>query len=166
MDTLRDYGIKATFFVTKPYITNNPDIVRRMTDEGHVVANHTVSHTKLPNLTDEEIRREYRGVEDEFTRVTGQDMINCIRPPMGGYSERSLYVTSLLGYKTVFWSIAYKDYDLSDQPTHDEAMAIVENNHHNGAIMLLHVASPTNAEALDDMIEYLQDQGYSFGVIA
>lgn len=165
MDVLYNQGIKATFFVTKPYITNNPDIVRRMVNDGHVVANHTVSHLNLASLSDEEIRQEYQGVEDEFTIVTGASLTKCIRPPMGNYSERSLYVTSQLGYKTVFWSIAYKDYDVNNQPTYDEAMAIVQNNYHDGAIMLLHIASKTDADALNDMILFLKAQGYSFDVI-
>jgi len=165
MDVLYNQGIKATFFVAKSYIANNPDIVRRMVNDGHVVANHTVSHTNLANLSDEEIRQEYQGVEDEFTIVTGASLTKCIRPPMGNYSERSLYVTSQLGYKTVFWSIAYKDYDVNNQPTYDEAMAIVQNNYHDGAIILLHIASKTDADALNDMILFLKAQGYSFDVI-
>lgn len=165
MDVLYNQGIKATFFVTKPYITNNPDIVRRMVNDGHVVANHTISHSNLASLSDEEIRQEYQGVEDEFTIVTGASLTKCIRPPMGNYSERSLYVTSQLGYKTVFWSIAYKDYDVNNQPTYDEAMAIVQNNYHDGAIILLHITSKTDADALNDMILFLKAQGYSFDVI-
>ena len=165
MDVLYNQGIKATFFVTKSYITNNPDIVRRMVNDGHVVANHTVSHSNLASLSDEEIRQEYQGVEDEFTIVTGASLTKCIRPPMGNYSERSLYVTSQLGYKTVFWSIAYKDYDANNQPTYDEAMAIVQNNYHDGAIILLHIVSKTDADALNDMILFLKAQGYSFDVI-
>ncbi|MEI8200431.1 MAG: polysaccharide deacetylase family protein [Eubacteriales bacterium] len=165
MDVLYNQGIKATFFVTKSYIKNNPDIVRRMVNDGHAVANHTVSHSNLATLTDEEIRQEYKGVEDEFTLVTGASLTKCIRPPMGNYSERSLYVTSQLGYKTVFWSIAYKDYDTDNQPTYDEAMAIVQNNYHDGAIFLLHIASKTDADALNDMILFLKAQGYRFDVI-
>jgi len=165
MDVLAARGIKATFFVTKPYITKNPDIVRRMVREGHIVANHTDTHTGLPYLSDMEIRQELQSVEDEFTRVTGKNMVNCVRPPVGGYSEKSLWITSHLGYKTVFWSIAYKDYDMENQPTYEEAMAIVKNNHHNGAILLLHAASQTNAYALNDMINYLKGEGYSFGIL-
>lgn len=166
MDVLNKHGIKATFFVTLPYITKNPDIVRRMVREGHAVANHTVNHLGLPNLTEEQIKQEYEGVEKEFTKVTGLSMMKCVRPPMGAYSEKSLWVTKQLGYKTIFWSIAYRDYDINNQPSRDEAMSIIQNNHHNGAIMLLHLASKTNAETLDEMILFLKSQGYSFGLIS
>lgn len=165
MDVLTNQGIKATFFVTKSYITNNPDVVRRMVIDGHTVANHTVSHADLSTLSDEQIRQELQSVEDEFYSVTGTHLTRCIRPPMGNYSERSLYVTSQLGYKTVFWSIAYKDYDVNNQPSYEEAMAIVQNNYHDGAIFLLHIASKTDADALNDMILFLKAQGYGFDVI-
>ncbi len=165
MDVLANQGIKATFFVTKPYITNNPDIVRRMVNGGHTVANHTVSHVGLPYLSDDQIREEYSAVEEAFNSTTGSVMPKLIRPPMGAYSERSLYITNLLGYRTVFWSIAYKDYDVENQPTHDEAMAVIQNNYHDGAIILLHIASKTDADTLDEMITYLKAMGYSFDVI-
>lgn len=166
MDVLNKHGIKATFFVTLPYITKNPDIVRRMVNEGHAVANHTVNHLGLPNLSEEQIKQEYEGVEKEFAKVTGLSMMKCVRPPMGAYSEKSLWVTKQLGYKTVFWSIAYRDYDINNQPSRDEAMSIIKNNHHNGAILLLHLASKTNADTLDEMISFLKSQGYSFGLIS
>ena len=166
MDVLTNQGIKATFFVTKSYITNNPDVVRRMVIDGHTVANHTVSHADLSTLSDEQIRQEFQSVEDEFYSVTGTHLTRCIRPPKGNYSERSLYVTSQLGYKTVFWSIAYKDYDINNQPSYEEAMAIVQNNYHDGAIFLLHIASKTDADALNDMILFLKAQGYGFDVIS
>lgn len=163
LDVLNKQGIKATFFMTEPYITQNPDITRRIVNEGHAVGNHTVNHLGLPKLSDDQIRQEYQGVEAEFTRVTGKTMLKCVRPPMGAYSEKSLYVTKQLGYKTVFWSIAYNDYDVKNQPTHDQAMAIIKNNYHNGAICLLHIGSKTDADTLDEMISFLKGQGYSFG---
>lgn len=165
LDVLKKQGIKATFFVTKSYITKNPQIIKRMVKEGHVVANHTIRHIALPKLTDTQISQELSGVESEFKRVTGSKMVKCMRPPMGAYSEKSLYRTKQLGYKTVFWSIAYRDYDVKKQPTRNEAMTIVKNNYHNGAIMLLHVGSKTNGDTLNEMIVFLKSKGYSFGVI-
>lgn len=162
MDVLAGQGIKATFFVTKIYITNNPDIVRRMVNDGYVVANHTVTHGNLAEMSDDSIRQELQGVEEAFTNATGAEISRMIRPPSGFYSERSLYICSQLGYKTVFWSIAYKDYDVNNQPTYEEAMSIVRDNYHDGAVMLLHVASQTDANALNDMINFLKDQGYTF----
>lgn len=166
LDTLNKHGIKATFFLTKPYITQNPSIVKRIAKEGQAAANHTVNHLGLPKLSDEQIKQEYQGVEEEYTRVTGGALLKCVRPPMGAYSEKSLYVTNKLGYKTVFWSIAYFDYDVNNQPTHDAAMTIIKNNYHNGAICLLHIASKTDADTLDEMISFLKAQGYSFGEIS
>lgn len=166
LDVLKKQGIKATFFVTKPYIVKNPEIVKRMVREGHAVANHTINHLCMHNLTDKQISQELSGVDLEFKRVTGSNMLKCVRPPMGAYSEKSLYMTKQLGYKTVFWSIAYKDYDIKNQPSHNETMAIVKNNYHNGAIMLLHIASKTNANTLNEMITFLKSKGYKFSVIS
>ncbi len=165
LDTLKARNVTVTFFVTGDFITNNPDLIKRMVNEGHLVANHTVHHPALPKISPEEIRAELEGVEQSFSATTGQSMIKYMRPPMGAYSQASLAVTSALGYKTVFWSIAYRDYDVNNQPTPEETMTILRNNHHNGAVFLLHVGSKTNAETLNQMLDFLQAEGYSLNTL-
>ena len=119
LDVLKEKNVKAIFFVTSHYITYSPDTVKRMVDEGHIVANHTNHHYSMPSVTysTDVFNKELTDVEDKFKELTGKDMPKFFRPPMGQYSQKSLAMTKDLGYKTVFWSFAYGDYEPSNQPS-------------------------------------------------
>lgn len=121
LDVLKEKNVPAAFFVTKSYIESNQDLIKRMVDEGHVVGNHSVRHLSSPDLTDDELRKELTDTADYFKEVTGQNMPKVFRPPMGEYSERTLAVTQGLGYKTIFWSFAHRDWLTDDQPGKDVA---------------------------------------------
>lgn len=163
LDTLKANDVKATFFVTKPFIENNAELAKRMKDEGHIVGNHTVHHDKMYELTDDEIKYEIEETARYFEEMTGYKMDTFFRPPEGAYSERSLYLTGQLGYKTIFWSMAYADWDRNNQKGKEYAYNHVINNAHPGMISLLHAVSSSNTEALDDIIKTLKEQGYRFG---
>ncbi|NDL68064.1 delta-lactam-biosynthetic de-N-acetylase [Clostridiales bacterium F-3ap] len=162
LDVLKDKGVKAAFFVTKPYIKANPDLVERMSKEGHVVGNHSATHPSFPGLTDGQLRKELEDTEAAFADVTGQRMDPFFRPPMGEYSQRVLELVRQEGYKTIFWSMAYKDWDVNSQPGAEVAYRHVMDNHHAGAIILLHAVSSSNTEALGEMIDGLRREGYRF----
>ena len=119
LDVLKEKNVKAIFFVTSHYIVYSPDTVKRMVDEGHVVANHTKHHYSMPSVThsNEVFNKELTDVEDRFKELTGKDMPKFFRPPMGKYSRKSLAMTKDLGYQTVFWSFAYGDYEPNNQPS-------------------------------------------------
>jgi peptidoglycan-N-acetylmuramic acid deacetylase len=163
LDTLKANDVKVTFFVTKPFIENNAELAKRMKDEGHIVGNHTVHHKRMYELTDEEIIYEIEETARYFEEMTGYKMDNFFRPPEGAYSERSLYLTKKLGYKSIFWSMAYADWDRNNQKGKDYAYNHVTENVHPGMISLLHAVSSSNTEALDDIIKELKEQGYRFG---
>ncbi|TDT61116.1 delta-lactam-biosynthetic de-N-acetylase [Fonticella tunisiensis] len=161
LDVLKKHNIKAAFFVVKPYITSNPDIIRRMVDEGHLVCNHSARHPSMASLKNQEkFNKELTDVEEAFEKVTGQKMPKYFRPPMGKYSELSLYYTKSLGYKTIFWSFAYADWDPNNQPSREFARKRILERTHNGAIILLHAVSKTNADILDSVIAEWKAQGY------
>lgn len=162
LDVLKEKDVKAAFFVTKPFIESNKELIKRMVDEGHVVGNHSSKHKSCPDLTDEELKNELEETSNYFKEVTGQDMPKVFRPPMGEYSERTLAVTQSAGYKSIFWSFAYKDWLTDAQPGKQVAYDTVMKRYHNGAIMLLHAVSQSNTEALGDIIDSLKEQGYSF----
>ncbi len=163
LDILKEHNIRAAFFVTKSYIEKNEELVKRMVYEGHIVGNHSVKHLSSPDLTDAELEQELVQTEECFKNVVGQDMPKVFRPPMGEFSERTLAVTQSLGYKTIFWSFAYKDWDIENQPGKEAAYNNVIENYHNGEIALLHAVSKSNVEALGDIIETLKEKGFSFG---
>jgi len=163
LDVLKEKNVKGAFFVTKSYINKNQELIKRMVEEGHVVGNHSVKHLSSPDLTDDELKAEIINTADYFKEVTGHEMPKVFRPPMGEYSERTLAVTQSLGYKTIFWSFAYKDWLTDNQPGKQVAYDTVMKRYHNGAILLLHAVSQSNTEALGDIIDSLREQGYTFG---
>jgi len=162
LDTLRDNNVKAAFFITGPYLKEQQDLVRRMVEEGHTVGNHTIHHPSLPEKSDSEIEEEVLGLERAFTEKFGAKM-QFLRPPKGEYSERSLSITSKLGYCNLFWSFAYDDWHRDKIRGPEYAYKMVMQNLHNGEIMLLHAVSKDNADALDMIIKGTIESGYEFG---
>ncbi len=165
LDTLRDNNVKAAFFITGPYLNEHQDLVRRMVEEGHTIGNHTIHHPSLPEKNDSEIEEEILGLERAFTEKFGAKM-KFLRPPKGEYSERSLSITSKLGYCNLFWSFAYDDWHRDKIRGPEYAYKIVMKNLHNGEIMLLHAVSKDNADALDMIIKGVIANGYEFGDVA
>ncbi|CUU46258.1 delta-lactam-biosynthetic de-N-acetylase [Clostridium beijerinckii] len=163
LDILKECQVPAAFFVVKPYIDTQPELIKRMVDEGHVVGNHTVHHPSIAQIRDKEkFEAEFTGVENAFKELTGQDMPKFFRPPMGKYSKKSLAMTKDLGYKTIFWSFAYKDWLVNNQPSESYAVEKICKGAHPGSIMLLHAVSNTNTKVLSSVIKTLQQEGYEF----
>ena len=161
LDVLKKHNVKAAFFVVKPYITSNPELIKRMVDEGHLVCNHSARHPSMASIKDEEkFIKELSDVEEAFEEITKKKMPKYFRPPMGKYSELSLQYTQNYGYKTIFWSFAYMDWIPNKQPSHEAAKKRILKRTHNGGIMLLHAVSKTNSEILDDVITEWKSQGY------
>jgi peptidoglycan-N-acetylmuramic acid deacetylase len=163
LDILKKHNVKAAFFVVKPYITSNEEIIKRMVEEGHLVCNHSTNHPSMASIKDKNrFIQEFTGVEEAFTKVTGKEIPKFFRPPMGKYSELSLHYTADLGYKTIFWSFAYDDWNIKKQPSSEYARKKILQRTHNGAIILLHAVSKTNADLLDEIITEWKSQGYEF----
>lgn len=162
LDVLKENETPAAFFVTGPYIKKQPELVKRMAEEGHIVGNHTVNHPSMPEVKSaEKLKDEIVGLANSFTELTGQTM-QYFRPPMGEYSERTLSLTQDLGYTSVFWSFAYKDWDVKNQKGTDYAYSQITDGVHDGAILLLHAVSEDNANILDKVIKDLKAAGYRF----
>jgi peptidoglycan-N-acetylmuramic acid deacetylase len=164
LDVLKANNVKAHFFITGAYLKDQPELVKRMIAEGHIVGNHSVNHPSLPEVSTEQVKQEIQGLESQLKQVVNYDMY-LLRPPRGEWSERTLKITEDLGYKTVFWSMAYQDWLVDQQKGWQHAHNHVMSNIHNGAVILLHAVSSDNANALDQIIKDLKSQGYSFSVI-
>lgn len=165
LDVLAANNVKAAFFVTKPYITSNKELVQRMAREGHLVCNHSSTHVSMASLalkSRDTFNKEFYDTEEAYTEATGKTMDKFFRPPMGNYSELSLYYTKALGYKTIFWSFAYRDWETDNQPDESEALSLIRERTHNGGIFLLHAVSKTNADILDSLIKGWKSEGYEF----
>ena len=159
LDSLKNEGVPATFFITAHYLNTASDLVKRMIDEGHIVGNHTVNHKSMPDLSDDEMKKEIMNLNQSLYEKFGYEM-KYLRPPKGEFSERSLKITDSIGLKTVMWSFAYVDWNEDNQPSQDEAIQKITSNLHNGEIMLLHATSKTNAEIMTKLIQEIKNQGY------
>ncbi|MBO5072637.1 MAG: polysaccharide deacetylase family protein [Eubacterium sp.] len=162
---LKKNKVKALFFVTRPYIMQNPGIVKRMKKEGHLVGNHTSTHPRMAKLGVKRIRKEIRDCEKAMEKKTGYEMDPYLRPPEGNFSIRSVKVAQSMGYATIFWSLAYYDYDTANQPGADYVVRKFRMHHHNGMIPLIHTCSKSNTEALGKVIKLLKKKGYRFGTL-
>ena len=166
LDTLQKHNVKAAFFLVGNYIARNADLVRRMVEEGHTVGNHTMHHPDMSKLKDKEaFAKELQDLEELFLEKTGKPLPKYYRPPQGIYSEENLKLAKDLGYKTVFWSLAYVDWKNDSQPSKEEAFAKLLPRIHPGAVALLHSTSETNAQILDELLTKWEEMGYRFGTL-
>ena len=166
LDILKQHQVPAAFFLVGNYMERNADLVRRMVEEGHIVGNHTMHHYDMSKLTDKEaFRKELQDLEALFTQITGKALPKYYRPPQGIYSQDNLVMARDMGYQTVFWSLAYMDWNNDNQPTQEQAFAKLLPRTHNGAVVLLHSTSQTNAQILDALLTAWKQQGYTFGTL-
>lgn len=166
LDALKKHNVKATFFVVGNYIKTSPDLVKRMVEEGHIVGNHTFTHPDMSKISDiESFRKEISSLEDLYKETTGLEMQKFYRPPQGKYSQQNLQLANELGYRTIFWSLAYVDWYVDKQPTKEQAFDKLLTRIHPGAVVLLHSTSKTNAEILDELLSKWEADGYTFGTL-
>ncbi len=161
LDTLREKDVPAAFFCTLPQVEAEPELIARMIAEGHIVGNHSVRHPSFPTLSRLDMAEELRGMDD-YLRTNFGYSEPYFRFPMGEYSDCALDLVGSLGYQSVFWSVAYADWDLENQKGADYAFETVTARLHPGAVLLLHSVSPDNANALGDIIDYARSEGYVF----
>lgn len=165
LNTLKEESVPAAFFLLDNIILKNSDLVIRMADEGHLVCNHTKNHKDLCFATESEIAKNLTALEMLYEENTGREMSKYFRFPEGKYSIEALKCVQNMGYKTIFWSFAYDDWDNGRQPNTQRAIKKVLENTHNGAVMLFHPTSSTNAEIFPTLIKEWKKMGYSFGTL-
>ncbi len=166
LDVMKEEDVKGSFFVLGNLIIKNPELVRRMAEEGHTVGNHTVHHRNMSRASDEELLEEIHALEALYREHVGGELSHFYRPPEGNFSRENLACLQKNGYKTVFWSFAYPDWSNDHQMSPEKAKRIILENVHNGEVMLLHPTSETNASILGDVIRTLKAEGYRFGTLA
>lgn len=162
LDALKKHKIKAAFFVVGNYLSTSPDLVKRMVEEGHIVGNHSYHHPDMTNMGKEDFAKELGELETLYEQTVGSPMEKYYRPPQGKYSNNSLQIAKDMGYQTIFWSLAYVDWDQNSQPTHEEAFEKLLKRAHPGAVVLLHNTSKTNGEILDEVLTKWEEMGYTF----
>ena len=166
LDALKKHQAPATpavFFVVGNFIKDNPDLIRRILADDHIIGNHTMTHPDLPQISSmDAFQKELQDVEELYTSLTGEAMTKFYRPPRGIYNTENLSMAKELGYSTFFWSLAYVDWIQDQQPSREEAFQKLLTRIHPGAIVLLHNTSSTNAEILDELLTKWEEMGYEF----
>lgn len=162
LDALKKHKAKATFFIVGNYLSTSPELVKRMIEEGHIVGNHSYHHPDMSQMNKEEFQKELGELETLYEQTIGKPMEKYYRPPQGKYSENNLQIAKELGYKTIFWSLAYVDWNQDSQPSHEEAFDKLLKRVHPGAIVLLHNTSKTNGEIMDELLTKWGEMGYTF----
>lgn len=163
LDALKKHNAPATFFVVGHFLETEPELVKRMVEEGHAVGNHTYHHPDMSSISDmESFGNEVNDVAQLFREITGKELSPYYRPPQGKCNVRNLEMAEELGYYTIFWSLAYVDWNQDNQPSHEEAFDKLTTRVHPGAVVLLHNTSNTNGEILDELLTKWEEMGYSF----
>ena len=166
LDALKRHNAKGAFFLVGNFARDNGDLVRRMAAEGHIVGNHTMHHPDMSQIADREsFQKELQGVEELYEKATGKPLDKYYRPPRGVFSEENLKMAKELGYRTVFWSLAYVDWNQDSQPTKEQAFKKLIPRTHPGAVVLLHQTSSTNGEIMDELLTKWEEMGYRFGTL-
>jgi peptidoglycan-N-acetylmuramic acid deacetylase len=164
LDALKKHNATATFFVVGHYLESAPELVKRMVQDGHSVGNHTYHHPDMTAISDKAaFQKEMDDVRTLFKEITGEELAMYYRPPQGKYSLGNLQQAKELGYCTYFWSLAYVDWNVDAQPSHEEAFEKLTRRVHPGAIVLLHTTSKTNGEIMDELLTKWEEMGYRFG---
>lgn len=165
LDVLNEKKVKASFFVTGDFVKRFPKQTLRLANEGHVVCNHSYSHHRIQTMSIDELEKDLGKLEDAYFALTNKQMVKYFRPPEGEFDRASLLNIQTLGYKTVFWSIAYRDWDVNRQLDCNEATKKIVDNLHPGAIILLHSVSKANSESLGTIIDAILENGYTFTTV-
>ena len=166
LDTLKKQHVPGAFFVVGDYLKTAPALVKRMGDEGHLVCNHTYNHPNMSKVGRERFAEELTSVSTQYKQLTGRRLAPFYRPPEGAYSYDNLAWAQSLGWHTTLWSVAYADWDPANQPSYASAKQTIRSRTHNGAIILLHAVSSTNAAILNDLISGWKAEGYTFKALS
>ena len=163
LDILKEKNVPGAFFILPQLAKANKDLLIRMKNDGHLVCNHTKTHRDMSKISDfETFRNELLEAEKIYETATGNEMDRFYRPPEGRFSEQNLKWANELGYTTVFWSLAYADWDNKNQMNEQKALDLIVSRSHNGCVALLHPTSSTNAAILSTYIDKMRSEGYEF----
>ena len=165
VDILEEKDVTGAFFILKHFVEENGDLCKKMRENKNLICNHSLNHKNFAHLSEKEIEEEIKGLETLYRDTTGDEMDLYFRPPEGAYSEKALEKVSTLGYQTIFWSLAWADWDNNNQKSPEFAMNLLNARVHNGAVILLHPTSETNVKILGEFIDNMKEKGYRFGTL-
>lgn len=158
LDTLAKHQVHSTFFITGDWANENPDLVRRIHNEGHEIGNHTMHHPHLRALSDQEVCTELGQAENVISSLTGAATRPYYRPPYGEMDNRVRALAAQIGYRTVYWTIDALDWQKTATPA--SITNIVMANISNGVIVLMHAGSKVESDTLDELMTKIEQMKY------
>lgn len=161
LNVLKEKQVPAAFFCTLDHIKKETELISRMINEGHIVGNHSSTHPSFAEISRDKMVKEIEETEN-YLRTNYGYASKFFRFPAGEYNESALDLIASLGYVSVFWSVAYNDWNTDKIQGKDYAVKTVMSRLHDGAIILLHSVSQDNAEALPEIIDKARAEGYEF----
>ncbi|MDM5248672.1 MULTISPECIES: polysaccharide deacetylase family protein [unclassified Lysinibacillus] len=156
---LKKYDAKATFFMVGTNVSRNPALVEQIYEAGHEIGNHTWNHSKLTNLSTANVKQEVNKTSDAIYKAIGQ-YPTVFRPPYGATSDK---VRSVITMPSILWSIDTLDWKHRNA---DKILSYVKSSVKDGSIILMHDIHQSTANGLENVILYLQKQGYEFVTVS
>ncbi len=165
LSTLESRNIKATFFLLGDWAEDHPTELKRIDNNPNLlVANHSYSHVIFTRISAEQIRNELIRVEDIFKGILGHGSKPNFRYPGGGRSGSTDNVITEMGFRHFLWNASSTDtkYKAATEANIAAVKSGALANLFDGSIILNHLSSDALAAALDDIITYIENQGYTF----
>ena len=155
LDGLKERGVKATFFLIGKNAKENPKLVRRLDEEGHLIGNHTYNHVEITRLSDEEAKKELMDTDEVISQITGKH-VEYMRPPFGQWQDN---LEKELNVMPVMWSIDPLDWTTKNV---DEIVNKVVTEAGENDIILLHDCYDSSVDAALRIVDILMKKGYEF----
>lgn len=164
LDILDDNNVRATFFLTGDFVKRFQSLAIRLAYSNHLIGSHSYYHRPITSLSKDELKRDLDLLQDEYYKITSKRLSYYFRPPAGVFDHDSLLNVASLGYKSIFWSAAWKDWITTEQGSVDSYRSYFDQLH-NGAFVLIHTVSTSNKNALDKIIKDTINLGYAFKTV-
>ena len=167
LDTLKEYNVKASFFVIGSLAEANPSLLQREYDEGHLILNHSYSHDYKKIYADvESFKSEILQTESIIRNIIGVEPVKIVRFPGGSFEKKTEFKDSLIdiGYKYIDWNSLNGDAEGQSRTVDQLIARIKETSKSEDIVILMHdaAAKKNTALALPQIIQYLKDQGFTF----
>jgi len=164
LKALKDTGVKGTFFLTGKWIEDNPELTKKIAEQGHEIGNFTHTHPDLIKATNNEIVYQLNKMEEILGKTASVSSKPLFRAPYGARDARVLRVASNAGYRSIYWTNDSLDHRSTMKPEQVKNRVLAALN--NGSIILMHCGSNQTAEILQELIEEIESRGYEIGTVS
>ncbi len=162
IEILGNYNVKATFFVVGAWVDKYPDEVKKLSEAGHRVENHSNTHPHMTNLSAADMEKEIQVCNEKIAAVTNR-VPKLLRPPYGDYNNAVVEAVANAGMYPIQWSVDSLDW--KENATADSIIKNITTKVKPGSIILCHNDAKYTPAALPTVLKTLIDDGYEFVLI-